>query len=141
MTTGGAWTPQERKLHINVLEMMAAEMAIKTFTKGKMVKSIHLQVDNMTTLHYILKMGGTKNRTLIEITKRIWEYLLSNGITLTVEYIPSKLNKSADRESRNTQDSSEWKLEPAIFQQVCQLLGKPQTDLLHLGYPTKSQGI
>eukprot|EP00794_Sanderia_malayensis_P004488 gene4488-5083_t len=107
MTTGGAWTQQEKKLHINILEMMAAEMAIKTFTKGKNVKSIHLKVDNMTALHYILKMGGTKNMTLIAITKRIWEYLLANGITLTVEYIPSKLKKSADWESRNTQVSSE----------------------------------
>ena len=57
MTTGGAWTPQDKKLHINILEMMAAEMAIKTFTRGRTVKSIHLQVDNMTALHYILKMG------------------------------------------------------------------------------------
>ncbi len=97
--------------------------------KGKIVKSMHLQVDNLTALYHILKMGGTKNMTLIEVTKRIWEYLLSNGITLTVEYIPSKRNKSADWESRNTQDSREWKLEPAIFQKFCHTLGKPQIDI------------
>ena len=129
LSTGGAWSLQEKKLHINILEMIAAELAIKTFTKGKTVKSIHLQVDNTTALKYIVKMGGTKNQTLIAIAKRIWEYLLSNAITLTVEYIPSKLNTAADWESRNTWDSSEWKLDPVIFRQICQILGKPQVDL------------
>ena len=75
------------------------------------------------------KNGGTKNVTLIEITKRIWEYLLSNGITLTVEYIPSRLNKSPDWESRDMQDSSKWKLKPTVFRKVCNILGKPQIDL------------
>ena len=125
----GAWTRREKKLHINALEMIAAELAIKTFTKGKEVKSIHLRVDNTTALHYIANKGGTKSEDLIAIAKRIWQYLLSRGITLTVEYVPSKLNVMADWESRNTWDSSEWKLNPAIFQKICLVLGKPQIDL------------
>ena len=73
--------------------------------------------------------GGTKNQALIQIAKRIWEYLLLKQITLTVEYIPTKLNKEADYQSRNTWDSSEWKLNPTVFNKICQILGKPQIDL------------
>ena len=125
----GAWSRKEQKLHINVLELMAAELAIKTFTKGKTVTSIHLRVDNTTALHYLAKMGGTKSQVLIEITKRIWDFLLSKGITLTIEYVPSELNVIADWECRHTWDSSEWKLYPQILQQICNKLGKPQIDL------------
>eukprot|EP00794_Sanderia_malayensis_P012626 gene12626-13916_t len=38
VTMGGAWTPQERKLHINVLEMMAAKLAKKNLYKGEKAK-------------------------------------------------------------------------------------------------------
>lgn len=57
--TGGPWTAQEKKLHINVLELKAAKLAILTFTKlFPKVKAIHLQMDNMAALSYIAKMGG-----------------------------------------------------------------------------------
>ena len=41
LSTGGAWSQQEKKRHINELEMIAAELAIKTFTKGKNVNEVY----------------------------------------------------------------------------------------------------
>ncbi len=76
LSTGGVWTRRGKKLHINTLEMIAVELAIKTFTKGKEVESIHLRVDNSTALHYKANKGGTKSEDLIAIAKRIWQYLL-----------------------------------------------------------------
>ena len=35
----------------------------------------------------------------------------------------------AQNHSRNTSDSSEWKLDPQSFQKICQLGGTPETDL------------
>lgn len=54
--------------------------------------------------------GGVKNTQMIKLSKEIWNYLLSRGITVTTEYLPSKMNVIADRESRERADSSEWKL-------------------------------
>ena len=42
---------------------------------------------------------------------------------------PSKLNLTADWESRNILDSSEWMLSHQIFQKVCQIRGFPEIDL------------
>ena len=63
------------------------------------------------------------------ITKRIWNYLIENNISLTAEWISTHLNIWADWESRHCQDSSEWKLCPSIFRRVCQKFGSPDLDL------------
>ena len=62
-----------------------------------------------TTRTYLLKMRGTTSLTMTKISKEIWEYLLKNGITITAEYLPGCLNVKVDWESRNIQNSSEWK--------------------------------
>ena len=57
-STGGQWTTQEMSLSINVQELIAAELAIKTFTKERKPKSIHIKIDNTSALSYIVKMGA-----------------------------------------------------------------------------------
>ena len=104
-TRGGTWSYQERTKHINILELIAVKLAILTFTKGKSVTAIHLQIDNMTALSYLVKMGGTRSPELLQVAKEIWDYLLANGIAVTAEYLPSSLNIQADWQSRNHRDS------------------------------------
>ena len=58
-------------------------------------------MDNKVALLYLLKMGGTQSLELLKISDSIWHYLLSHGIIITAEYLPSKLNVQADWESRN----------------------------------------
>ena len=82
LSTGGMWTAKERELHINTLELMAANFAIKTFTKLRKVSSIHIQIDNTTALSYLVIMGGTRSKTLTQISKEIWQYLLQEKNTL-----------------------------------------------------------
>ena len=123
------WSYQERTKHINILELIAAKLAILTFTKGKSLTAIHLQIDNMTALSYLVKMGGTRSPELLQVAKEIWTYLLANGIAVTAEYLPSSLNIQADWQSRNHRDSSDWKLNPKIFSQIVKIRGIPQIDL------------
>ena len=131
--TGGQWTRQERQLYgnnINMLELMAAELAIKSFTTvHPLAKNIHLMIGNKTALAYLLKMGGTTSIPLMEKTKNIWQFLLTKNLNLTLEYIPTDLNIEADYESRNVQDWAEWKLCPKVFQQICLHFGQPDVDL------------
>ena len=98
------------------------------------MKAVHFQIDNTTALMYLLKMGGegggTGNKRPLDLAKDIWDYIMKNGISrISAEYLPSCLNVEADWQSRNTRDSSEWKLFPQIFHQICQMKGTPEIDL------------
>ena len=60
------------------------------------MSAIHIRVDNMAALSYLLKMGGTKNPELMQISKEIWEFILEQRITITDEHLPGNLNCKAD---------------------------------------------
>ena len=92
-------------------------------------KTIRIKMDNITALSYLVKMGGTRNQLLVQISKEIWEYLLDKGITITAEYLPGALNREADMQSRTVKESSEWKLNPAVFQNLCKSWWTPDIDL------------
>ena len=127
--TGGQWTREESMLHINEQEMLAACLALKTFTKWQPVKSVLLQIDSQVALAYIAKQGSPKSLNLLRRSKEIWDYLESKQMELSVEWLPTKLNDRADFQSRNVQDSSEWKLDPCVFQEIVRRMGSPSVDL------------
>ena len=78
------WRALEKKDHIYVLELKAAKYAIFSFTcMYPKVKSIHIQIDNIVSLSYVIKIGGKQNKTLITLSKEIWEYLLIREIMVT----------------------------------------------------------
>ena len=115
MSTGGPWTWQEAEKHINILELKAALLAIQTYVPIRKPTSIHLQLENTTVLAYLMKMGGTKNLELINLSQEIWNYLLDGQIMITLEYLPGVSNIIADTESRVMKDFSEWKLNRKYF--------------------------
>ena len=128
---GGPWSPIEKKLHINALELKAASIAVKSMTKSKEKIHIHLKMDNVTAVTYVNKMGGTKSPILTEIAKDLWEYCLAKKITLTAEHLPGFLNQTADWESRNvsTISTNSWRLNPQIFKQIDLQWGPLEMDL------------
>ena len=84
------------------------------------VQSIHLQIDNVVALSYLVKMGGTHNKVLSDISKLklLWNYLLAKVITITVEYFSGTVMKEADFQARAVRDSSKWKLDSKVFQTI-----------------------
>ena len=50
--TGGPWSQEERTMHINCLESLAATLALKTFAKGRQGISVLLYLDNTTAVAY-----------------------------------------------------------------------------------------
>ena len=74
ITAGGLWSSLEKFWHINALELKAVRLAILSFTQFKKLNTIHLRIKNMIALSYLLNMGGTQNKPLIEISKEIWSY-------------------------------------------------------------------
>ena len=61
-------------------------------------------MDNVVAHSCLVKMGGTHNKVLSDISKKIWDYLLAKGITITAEYLSCTLNKEADFQSRAVRD-------------------------------------
>ena len=80
VTTQGRWKEEEKSLHINSKELLAASLAIKAFTKNRQVKHVHLKTDNMTTMGQINNMGSTTSRGLFQLTTELWDYCITNNI-------------------------------------------------------------
>ena len=128
--TRGLWTQEESSsLHINALELKAALFAVRAFTPNRRQLHVHLRMDNRTAVAYLLRMGGTRSPALLSIAQELWEYALNKQITLTAEYLPGELNPEADWESRHFRDSSNWKLNPTVFQALDHLWGPLTIDL------------
>ena len=75
-----------------------------TFTKTfPVAKIIHLRVDNIVALYYILKREGggrTNNKSLAGLVKEIRDYILVNRATITVDCLLVALNLEADQQSK-----------------------------------------
>ena len=59
-TTGGPWSQEEAKIHINCLELLETTLAVKSFVKDKSRISIPLRINNTTAVAYINHLGGTQ---------------------------------------------------------------------------------
>ena len=129
VTTQGMWTEEEKRMHINEKELLAASLATQAFTRNRKVSHVHIKTDNMTTMSQINKMGSTTSQDLVAQTKVLWDYCLQRNIMLTAEHLQGSLNIIADRESRQFNDSSNWKLARDVFRIVNQKLGPATIDL------------
>ncbi|XP_028416245.1 uncharacterized protein LOC114540170 [Dendronephthya gigantea] len=114
--TGGPWSFKEKKYHINCLELLAGSLAIKTFTKSRVCAHVRLLMDNASAVAYINKMGGTHSQALANLAIDLWEWCFQNQLVVSAQHLPGYLNVRADQESRVIQDSSDWKLDPSVFQ-------------------------
>ena len=56
---GSHWSFQ---LHINVKELLAAFLTLQTFVGNRKEINVLLKIDNMTTVNYINRMGGTHSK-------------------------------------------------------------------------------
>lgn len=117
VTTGGSWTPQEQSMHINCLELLAAELAVKTFLKAQRGVAVLLQLDNSTAVAYINNLGGTVLSALTSLAKSLWLWALERDIMVTAQHIQGVSNTAADKQSRLEKDRSDWMLAHEVFQQ------------------------
>ena len=80
LRTGGPWSSQEKSMHINCLELLAATLAIQTFLKGKSRLSVLLRIDNTSAVAYINNLGGTVSKELASLAKNLWMWCLERNI-------------------------------------------------------------
>ena len=127
ITTGGHWVFHEDS-HINVLELKAALLTLKSLCRSDKNIHIRLHMDNTTAVACVNKCGSTKP-SLLQVTKDIFKWAGDRSLTLTACHIPGKLNVDADRASRTLNVDTEWMLKPSIFKKICRYFGKPKIDL------------
>ncbi|CAD6215480.1 GSCOCG00011219001-RA-CDS [Cotesia congregata] len=66
----GFWDENERKKHINYLELLAAFFAIKCFASKLSNCEILLRLDNTTAIAYVNRAGGVRFRHLSMLSKK-----------------------------------------------------------------------
>ena len=113
--TGGPWSAQEGNMDINCLELLAATLAVQTFTKDRTGLSVLLRIDNTTAVAYINNLGGTVSRELLNLAKDLWMWCLERNIHITAQHLPGVMNHIADAESRTMRDRLDWKLNPVSY--------------------------
>lgn len=120
------WPPHMKKVHINVKELTAVELALKSFQPHVRGQVLRVNTDNQVTLSYLKNFTGRRPE-LEAVARRIMKFCLDNKITLTPTYIPGQTNTTADALSRIV-DPHDWSLSKEAFQKVCRTLGQPTID-------------
>ena len=123
VSTGGLWTQEEQRHHINYLEILAVFLALKTFARDRHLVAILLQMDNVTAIAFVNKMGGPHSTPLSNLAVKMWKWCYNRAIFVHAEHFPGKENVRADWESRHARDSSDWMIRRDIFQQLEEELG------------------
>ena len=115
-TVSGLWSDTEKNLHINVLELKAVFLAIRSFQFHLLNKRVLVASDNVTVVSYLNKQGGTHS---LEMCLMIWHLMAfcnPRAILLRARHIQGCLNVIADSLSRRDKIIQiEWSLHPKIF--------------------------
>ena len=115
----GFWNVAEQQWSINLKEMEAVRRLLLGGVRHLGWKNINLEVfvDNMATLWYINKAGGSVPH-LTDLATLILKELAEKNISLVCRYVNTKDNVIADRISRWKNDRSDWMLHPQEFQSL-----------------------
>ena len=65
-------------------------------------------LDNLTTIAYVNRLGGTKSQILVEIVAELWQWCLEYRKTVIARHLPGLQNIRADFMSRYKVDRSDW---------------------------------
>ena len=113
----GVWTPSQKQMSINLREMMAVQNCLLGFSQFLMGKTIALFCDNVTTVAYLRRSGGTRSKVLFLKAREILLWVESMQITILPQFIQGSLNTRADLLSRpNLVIGSEWTLHQQVVQ-------------------------
>ena len=93
MIAQGHWSTQQSKLHINVLELKAVLLALKTFVPQLSLHQRIIQVasDNTTVCVYINKLGGTCSWDMFALTWHLLAFCRKNKVVLSARHVPGLL--------------------------------------------------
>lgn len=127
LQVSGTWSPEERSLHINILEVRAVRYTITTFALRH--ATLHLYIDNQAAMFAINKMRCRSKALLAELRCLI-ATLQEFSLLVKAFRIASTLNSKADALSRQQASPAELTLPPVLFQALVRWRGHLQIDLM-----------
>ena len=129
-TVSGLWSDTEKNLHINVLELKAVFLAIRSFQSYLLNKRVLVASDNATVVSYLNKQGGTHSLEMCLMIWRLMAFCNPRAILLRARHIQGCLNVIADSLSRRDKIiQTEWSLHPKLFLMICQIWHRPMVDV------------
>ena len=110
------------------LELLTVNLALASFVKNKQVNTNHFQ-DYLFKINYFQDNGFeiSSEKTENQKTKVIGFFQWK--VEIIAEYLPNVMNYQADQVSSVKKDSSEWQINPQIFQGICKIVGMSKIDL------------
>lgn len=125
LTAQGQWTSDQRNLHVNLLEFLAIQQALRAFLPLIQHKLLLVQKDNTSAMFDRRKQGGTHSL----IAQIIWKWAINHKIHLLKEHIPGVEKNFVDLLSRMHQQVHKWEIHPQGLLPYFQLWGFPHIDL------------
>jgi ribonuclease HI len=123
----GYWDCNERKQHINELELKAVFNGLRSLAICN--QKVLLRVDNTTAVSYINRYGGCRSSNCQAIAKDIWTWCEQQNITILASYINTVDNYVADELSRDTHKDLDFRLSSGRFKEICSSFFVPSVDL------------
>ncbi|KAF7241734.1 Transcription factor CP2-like protein 1 [Varanus komodoensis] len=84
LRTQGIWSQRDCRNHINFLELLAVFKALQSFEDVLLHQVVQVTSDNMATVFYLNKQGGTRSRKLAHLAMQIWDWCIPRGASLKV---------------------------------------------------------
>ena len=110
LATGGRWSEPEAGDHINVLELRAILLGLRSLCGEHGSAHIRVMSDNTTAIAYVKHKGGVRSPECNRVAKEIWGWAEERQIWLSIAHIPGVENVLADEKSRKFADNLEWSL-------------------------------
>ncbi|XDV15909.1 hypothetical protein PO909_015850 [Leuciscus waleckii] len=125
----GLWSDREKCLHINCLEMLAVENALKHFLPYLRGHHVLARTDNMSVVSYVNRQGGIRSKILCALAERLLVWAQGSLRSLRAAHVPGHLNVGPDRLSRDNVPPGEWSLHHQTVQLLWHLFGRAKVDL------------
>ena len=120
--TFGTWSPEERALHINILEFTSVLFSFLCFFKTTYNCNILIRTDSSTVVAYVNNQGGTASAHLCRLSLELWDFCISRSIGISAVHIPGVSNTKADRLSRMADEDHSYLLVPDSFHALCSVV-------------------
>lgn len=125
----GEWSPEEARASSNQRELLAVQRALQSFQMEIRGHNLQILSDNIATVAYINKQGGTRSRRLQSIAQEILSWAEGNLASISAVHLKGKNNCLADYLSRHRIDRDNWSLHPEVFADLTKRWGYPVADL------------
>ena len=97
--------------HINLLELLAAYFALKSFRTLLANKHVKVMMDNTTAVAVITNMVTNHSHTCNVVATKMWNFCYENQMWITACHITGEDNVIVDNESRCfLKQDAEWML-------------------------------